>query len=90
MNREDVIKGLYEIHAYFRDSVNAMRGGTADCTVFNRWAMTVTDALALIEAQREELRKLQRSKNWAPRDAKGEKITVNVCPTERFTRGGKP
>ncbi len=49
-----------------------------------------TDAYALIKAQREELRKLQRGRNWAPREAKGVKITVNVCPTERFTRGGKP
>ena len=64
MDREQVIKGLYEICAYFRDSVNAMRGGTADCTVFNGWAMTVADALALLKEQEAVEPKLVGVNTW--------------------------
>ena len=70
-------------------------GCRSDCPYYKDYEVNcaeaiAADALALIEAQREELRKLQRGRNWAPRGTKGVKITVNVCPTERFTRGGKP
>ena len=32
------------------------------------------DALALIKAQREELRQLQRSKNWAPKEDRHDQV----------------
>lgn len=46
-----MIEGLDEIRAYFRGSASAMRGGSAACMVFDRWATAVTDALVLLKEQ---------------------------------------
>lgn len=50
-DREKVIKGLGDISAYFRSTLDAMIGGTLACELFRVYAETAESAIALLKAQ---------------------------------------
>jgi len=49
-DREKVIKGLGDISAYFRSTLDAMIGGTLACKLFRVYAETAESAIALLKA----------------------------------------
>lgn len=50
-DREKVVEKLQAIDAYFRESFNAMDGGTLACELFREWSNAAEDAIALLKAQ---------------------------------------
>ena len=51
VDREKIIKGLGDISAYFRSTLDAMIGGTFACELFRVYAETAESAIALLKAQ---------------------------------------